>query len=81
MDYIGEIIVAVLALIGSVIGSALANNKTQALIGYRIDELEKKMDKIEAKQDKHNQMIERVYALEGRMTEAEHDIRDLKKGA
>lgn len=68
---IGEVVVAILALIGSVIGSALANNKTQALIGYRIDELEKKVDK-------HNQMIERTYKLEGRMDEVEHDIRDIK---
>ena len=30
------------------------------------------------KQDKHNSLIERTYRLEGRMTEAEHDIRDLK---
>lgn len=68
---IGEVVVAILALIGSVIGSALANNKTQALIGYRIDELEKKVDK-------HNQIIERTYKLEGRMNEVEHDIRDIK---
>lgn len=70
-NIIGEVVVAILALIGSVIGSALANNKTQALIGYRIDELEKKVDK-------HNQMIERTYKLEGRMDEVEHDIRDIK---
>lgn len=29
----------------------------------------------------HNNMIERVYKLEGRMDEAEHDIRDLKQRA
>lgn len=33
---------------------------------------------LEKKQDRHNQLIERTYALEGRMNEAEHDIRDLK---
>ena len=38
---------------------------------YRVSALEKK-------QDKHNQLIERVYGLEGRMNEAEHDIRDIK---
>lgn len=35
---------------------------------------------LEKKQDKHNAVIERTYALEGRMNEAEHDIRDLKRG-
>ena len=38
---------------------------------YRIDQLE-------AKVSKHNNLVERTYKLEGRMQEAEHDIRDLK---
>ena len=33
---------------------------------------------LEKKQDKHNQLIERTFHLEGRMNEAEHDIRDIK---
>lgn len=52
-------------------GSYLANRKSAALIAYRIEQLEHK-------QDIHNQMIERMYKVEGRLTEAEHDIRDLK---
>lgn len=65
------IIVAVLSLIGTLIGSALSSNRIKALIEYRVGELEKKVDK-------HNQMIERTYKLEGRMDEVEHDIRDIK---
>ena len=38
---------------------------------YRIEQLEKKVEK-------HNNVIERTYMLEGRMTEAEHDLRDMK---
>lgn len=79
MNYIGEIIVAVLALIGSVIGSALANNKTQALIGYRLDELEKKVER-------HNQVVERTVVLErdvktafNRIDEIRNDIKELRK--
>jgi hypothetical protein len=72
------VIVAILSLIGTLIGSWLSSNKIQALIEYRMGELEKKVDNLEAKQDKHNQVIERTYKLEGRMDEAEHDIRDLK---
>lgn len=75
----GEIIVAVLALIGSVIGSALANNKTQALIGYRIDELEKKVER-------HNQVVERTVVLErdmktafNRIDEIRNDVKELRK--
>lgn len=79
MQYMGEIIVAVLALIGSVIGSALANNKTQALIGYRIDELEKKVER-------HNQVVERTVVLErdmktafNRIDEIRNDVKELRK--
>lgn len=33
---------------------------------------------LEKKQDKHNNMIERTYKLEGKITEIEHDIKDIK---
>ena len=46
--------------------------KTRALIDYRVSELEKK-------QDKHNNLIERTFKLEGQMTEIQHEIVDLKK--
>ena len=55
----------------SFLGSYLANRKSQALIAYRLEQLEKA-------QNKHNDVIERTYILEGRMNEAEHEIRDLK---
>lgn len=42
------------------------------LIKYRIEQLEKKVEK-------HNQIVERTFQLEGRMTEVEHEIRDMKK--
>lgn len=51
------IIVALLSLLGTLIGSLggiIASNK---LVIYRIQELEKKMNK-------HNEVIERVYKLE-----------------
>ena len=37
-----------------------------------------RLKKLEEKVQAHNSLIERTYRLEGRMTEAEHDIRDLK---
>ena len=46
--------------------------KTRALLDYRLSELEKK-------QDKHNQLIERTFKLEGQMRECVHEIQDLKK--
>lgn len=55
----------------SFLGTYLSNRRSQALIAYRIEQLEKK-------QDRHNNLMERTFRLEGRMNEAEHDIRDLK---
>ena len=51
------IIVAIIAFLGSLIGNFLSNNKNQALIAYRLEQLEKKVDL-------HNQVIERTYQLE-----------------
>lgn len=64
---ISSLVTGLLALAGVYI----ANRKSAALITYRLGQLEKK-------QTIHNNMIERVYKLEGRMNEAEHDIRDMK---
>lgn len=64
-------IAAVIVGVLSFLGSYLANRKSQALIAYRLEQLEKA-------QNKHNDVIERTYKLEGRMNEAEHEIRDLK---
>lgn len=66
-----SIIVALITGLLSLAGVYLANRKSSALIAYRIEQLEHK-------QDAHNKMIERVFKLEGRMDEVEHDIRDLK---
>jgi len=65
------VIVAIISFIGTcfgTIGGIIASSK---LTNFRLSELEDKVKK-------HNNIIERTYALEGRMNEAEHDIRDLK---
>lgn len=61
----------------------LANNraqhaKTTALLEYKFEELKKEVGKLDKKVDKHNQVIERTYILEGQMRECQHDIKDLK---
>ena len=55
----------------SLIGVYIANRKSQNLIAYRLEQLEKKVDK-------HNQVIERTFRLEGRMDEVEHDITQIR---
>ncbi len=67
-----EVIVALISFFGTCVGTIGGILATSKLTNFRLQELEKKVDK-------HNSLVERTYALEGRMTEAEHDIRDLKK--
>lgn len=70
-DAVLAALTAVIVGILSLLGNYMSNRKSQALIAYRIEQLEQKVDK-------HNKVVERTYLLEGRMNEAEHDIRDLK---
>ena len=89
------VIVALVSLIGTVVTVWAANKRTLAeldkkseLSDAKIDaKLERhqavtdtKIDELTRKVEKHNSMIERTYQLEGRMTEVEHDIRDMKGG-
>ncbi len=63
-------VISLLGTLGGTLGGILISNR---LTVYRISQLEEKVNK-------HNNLIERTYRLEGRMNEAEHDIRDLKNG-
>lgn len=65
------IIVAILGFAGTLLGSLLGVLAAQKLTQYRLSQLEEKVNK-------HNNIIERTFKLEGRMDEAEHDIRDIK---
>jgi hypothetical protein len=68
---IAAAISAAVTLAVCVINSRSENEKTRALLDYRLSQLE-------LKQDKHNNVIERTFILEGQMLEAQHDIKDLK---
>ena len=66
-----EIIVAALGLVGTLSGSFLGAIATSRLTQYRLQKLEEKVSL-------HNNLIERTYILEGKLTECIHDITDLK---
>lgn len=65
------IVVGLLSLIGTLAGTFGGIVTANKLTTYRIERLEEKVNK-------HNNVIERVYQLEGRATELEHDVKDLK---
>lgn len=66
------IIVAVLGFAGTLLGSLFGVLTAQKLTQYRLSQLEEKVNK-------HNNLIERTFKLEGRMKTAEIEIEDLKK--
>ena len=67
-----EIIVALLGVVGSLLGSLFGVLAAQKLTQYRLAQLEEKVNK-------HNNLIERTYELEGRMNGVESEVHDLKK--
>lgn len=74
-----SIIVAALALVGTLAGTYFANRKSAALIAYRLEALEKRVQA-------HNNLIERTYRLEQhnevqdeKIAVANHRIGDLEK--
>lgn len=65
------IIVAIISGVCTLLGSGLGVVAAMRLVTFRLERLEKK-------QDIHNGVIERVYKIEGQVTEMQHDIKDLK---
>ncbi len=57
-----------LALIGTLAGTYFANRKSSALIAYRLEELEKRVQA-------HNNLVERTYRLEERTELQEEKIK------
>lgn len=68
---ISAVVTAVITGGLSLLGVYISNRKSASLIAYRLEQLEQKVQK-------HNNLVERMYSVEGRVTEAEHDIKDLK---
>ena len=74
-----EIIVALLALIGTLAGSSFANNKNQAVMDEKIKDIKEDISILSNRVDKHNNLIERMAIVEDRMNHIEKDIDKLKK--
>jgi hypothetical protein len=67
-----EVMIALIAFLGTTIGTAGGIIASSKLTNFRIAQLEKKVDK-------HNTIIERTYILEEKMKVANHRIGDLEK--
>ena len=66
------VLVAIISGACTLIGSCGGVIASSRLTQYRLAQLEKQVNR-------HNQVIERTFRLEGRMDEVEHEVRDLKE--
>lgn len=63
-----EVVVALLSLVGTFIGTLGGILATQKLVTYRLQKLEEKVDK-------HNNLIDRMYKIETRVTLLEDEMK------
>ena len=64
----GEVVVALITLLGSAIGTIGGIFATNKMTAYRIEQLEKKVDK-------HNQVVERMYEAEKSISVIQEDMK------
>ena len=65
------VLTAMFSLIGTLVGTVGGILTGSKLMNYRIEQLERKVEK-------HNKVVERMYQAEGHTEELQHDMRDLK---
>ncbi len=70
-SFMESIIVACITGVVTLIGVILSNSKSRAVMEVKLDALTEKVEK-------HNQVLERTYALEQDMAVVKHDIESLK---
>ena len=66
----GEVVVALITLLGSAIGTIGGIFATNKMTAYRIEQLEKKVDK-------HNQVAERMYEAEKNISVISEEIKNV----
>ena len=66
----GEVVVALITLLGSAIGTIGGIFATNKMTAYRIEQLEKRVDK-------HNQVVERMYEVEKNISVISEEIKNV----
>ena len=71
MDW-ATILVAIITAGFAFLGVYTSNRKQAALVAYRLE-------KLEAKVDQHNHVVERMYRLESRVETLQNELKELRK--
>ncbi|MBQ3426552.1 MAG: hypothetical protein IJH37_05330 [Clostridia bacterium] len=77
--YIVEVIIASLALVGTLVGSMLANNKHQAVLGEQLKGVKDDINTLSSRVDKHNNLVERMVVVEQRSKSNSHRLDNLEQ--
>ena len=74
-----EIIVAIIAFIGTLAGSYFANSKTTAVMQEQIKSLKEDINILSTRVDKHNNLVERMAKVEDSTKSAHYRIDRLEE--
>ena len=74
-----EIIVAIIAFLGTMAGSYFSNNKNVAVMDEKIKDIKEDINTLSERVDKHNNLVSRMAVVEDHIHRIEKDVDELKK--
>ena len=74
-----EILVAIIAFVGTLAGSYFSNNKNVAIMDEKIKDIKEDIKILSERVDKHNNLISRMAVVEDHIHHIEKDVDELKK--
>lgn len=72
-----EIMVSLIAFLGTLVGSYFSNSKTTAVMQEQIKDLKQDISTLSNRVDKHNNLVERMAVVEQSTKSAHHRIDDI----
>ena len=72
-----EIMVSLIAFLGTLVGSYISNSKTTAVMQEQIKDLKQDISTLSNRVDKHNNLVERMAVVEQSTKSAHHRIDDI----
>ena len=73
-----EIIIAILAFVGTLAGSYFSNNKNTAVMQEQVKDLKEDITVLSNRVEKHNNLIERMAVVEQSCKSAHHRLDNIK---
>ena len=67
-----EIIIAIIAFVGTLAGSYFSNNKNVAIMDEKIKDIKEDINMLSERVNKHNNLVERMAVVEEKVKHIEH---------